>query len=221
MLRKLLGSVVAIIVGGLACFYVAMAFIYVVSPPLGSDRWVTTYVASLSVIAVAACRYAWPVVSSRVSKFDSIAIDPLNDDELSLRIGIRDFRRRGRWCRLVAMVVLFFMVVVALLGFTVAARSFADNARQPSGSLASLVLLVILIRIFASICRYNLRLSSFYDARADYLRLAGNVKALSHKELLELVGTDELDTTSIREFWHSLFGRSSLHETKDTKPPSP
>ena len=127
--------------------------------------------------------------------------------------------------------VLFFMIAVALLGFTIpdegsapsedsARQSLGENGLQQGGRLASLVLLVILMRILASIYRYNLRLSCFYDARADYLRLAASEKKLSHKELLELVGTDELDTTSIREFWHSLFGRSSSHEAKNRKPSS-
>ena len=237
-----------VIVGGPVCYIIARTFIDVASPPLGSEPVVEIYIASLSFIAVAVCYFAWPVVSSKVSKFDDIAKKPLRNDESSLCLGIQDLRRRSRWCRLMSVFVLCFMVAVALLGFTVAAddsvqRSDENGARSDENgaqsdengaqsdengaqslfdgrSLASLILLVILMRILSSIYRYNLRLASFYDARADYLRLTGNVKALNHKELLELVGTNELDTTSIREFWHSLFGRSSFHETKDTKPTS-
>ena len=244
-------GVPVVIVGGAVCFVIARTFLEVVTPSLTSESDFERYIAIFSFTAVAVCYFAWPVVSSKVSKFDDIAKKPLRNDESSLCLGIQDLRRRSRWCRLMSMFVLFFMVAVALLGFTVAAEDSAqrpaqsaengaqsdengaqpdENGAQPDENgaqflfdgraLASLILLVILIRILSSIYRYNLRLASFYDARADYLRLTGNVKAINHKELLELVGTNELDTTSTREFWHSLFGRSSFHETKDTKPPS-
>lgn len=226
VLRRLFGFVPVVIVGGSVCFVIARAFLGVVSPPLGSDTYVETFVAILSFITVAVCCSAWSVVSSEVSKFDDIAKKPLGNDDSSLCLGIQDLRRRSRWCRLMSLFVLFFMVAVALLGFTVAAedsarRQSGENGAQQSGengaqplfdgrALASLVLLVILIRILSSIYRYNLRLASFYDARADYLRLIGDVKNLKHKELLELVDTNELDTTLIREFWRSLFGRSPV-----------
>ena len=112
-------------------------------------------------------------------------------------------------------VVLFIMVALVPAGFATSSPAPSEDVGR---SIASLVLLTILIRALASIYRYNLRLSSFYDARADYLCLADNVKKLSHEELLELVSTDELDTTSIREFWHSFLGRSSSHEAKSRKP---
>ena len=218
MFRQLLGLVLVVTVGGPVCFIAIMTFIAVVSPSLGSERWVTIFVAILSVeVAVVACYFVWPAVSLKVSRFEKIA-----NDEPSLRLGIRDLRTRSRWYRLMSVFVLFLTVTVALLGFTVAARSIEQQLfdGKVSGALAALVLLVVLIRILSSIYRYNLRLSSFYDARADYLCLVSDVKVLSHKELLELVSTDELNTTSIREFWHSLFGRSSSQEAKNRKPSS-
>ena len=205
MMRHLLGFVFVVIVGGPVCFFAVMAFIAVVSPSLVLIREVAIFVAILSVeVAIVACYFAWPAVSLKVSRFESIA-----NDESSLRLGIQDLRMRSRWYRLMSVFVLFLTVTVALLGFTVAGsieQQLLDG--KISGALAALVLLVVLIRILSSIYRYNLRLSSFYDARADYLCLAGDVKARSHKELLELVSTDELDNISIRGFWHSLFGRS-------------
>ena len=219
-IRQILGFVFVVIVGGPVCFFAVMAFIAVVSPSSVLDREVAIFVAILSVeVAIVVCYFVWPAVSLKVSRFEKIA-----NDEPSLRLGIQDLRMRSRWYRLMSMFVLFLTVTVALLGFTVAARSIEQQLLdgKVSGALAALVLLVVLIRILSSIYRYNLRLSSFYDARADYLCLACDVKvkALSHKELLELVSTDELDTTSIRKFWHSLFGRSSSQEDKNRKPSS-
>lgn len=218
MFGQLRDFVLVVTVGGPVCFIVMMTFIAVVSPSLGLERWVEIFVAILSVeIAIVAYYFVWPAVSLEVSRFENIA-----DDEPSLRSGIQDLRMRSRWYRLMSVFVLFLTVTVALLGFTVAARSIEEQLLdgKVSGALAALVLLVVLLRILASIYRYNLRLSSFYDARADYLCLAGDVKALGHEELLALVSTDELNTTSIREFWHSLFGRSSSHEVKNKKPSS-
>lgn len=211
------------VVGGSICFVVAMAFLSVVSSDVTPQ--VDRYVAIVSVVTVAVCYLTWPAVSKRISYFDKVTTDPLkSDDDSSLRLGIQDLRRRSRRCRLMSVFVLFFMVAMALLGFTVSsddsgAQQSGESSFMEGGSLASLVLLVILIRILASVYRYNLRLSSFYDARADYLRLASSMKTLSHEELLGLVGTDELDTTSIREFWHSFRGRSSVHEVKERKRP--
>ena len=204
-------------------FIAVMAFISLVSPSLAFENMVVIFIAVLCVLTVIACCLAWTTVSSMVAKFNNVvALDPLREDRSNLRPCIQDLRTRSRWCRITSVSMLFVMVLVALAGFTVIAGSFDDNTRQsPSSEFALFVLLVILMRTLVSVYRYNLRLASFYDARADYLRLADNVK-LSHQELLKLVGTDELDTTSIGEFWHSLLGRSSFREaTKNSKlPPS-
>lgn len=200
-------------------FLATMALISLVSPSLVEENRIVIFVAVLSLLTVIACCCVWFMVS----KFDdAVAVDPLLKDKSNLRSCIQDLRIRSRWCRITSVSMLFVMVLVVLAGFTVIAEPFEDNTRQsPPSELVLFVLLVILMRTLVSVYRYNLRLASFYDARADYLRLADNVK-LSHQELLKLVGTDELDTTSIGEFWHSLLGRSSFRKaTKNSKlPPS-
>lgn len=208
MTRKIelfVAAFLVIIVGVPVCFIGAMTFIFLVSPSFGSDDDVAIFVAILSVLAVVCSCVVWLVASLKGSKSNNIAIEKPKDDESSLRLDIQDFRRRGRWYRLMSMFVLFLMVAVALVGFTVASTSASSAQQSPGGEALAALVLVVLTRILASIYRYNLRLSSFYDARADYLYLTDDVKALSHKELLKLVGTDELDITSTRKFWYSLF----------------
>ena len=218
MLLRILTSLVPLVILGCPALFIStMIFITVVSPPLSEERWVEIFVAILSVITAVACWWyvVWPVVSFN---FDNIEMNSSRDDKSRLRI--QELRERSGRCRLMSWFVLFIMVTLALLGLAAPFISSEDvgSSEDVSRSVASLVLLTILIRALASIYRYNLRLSSFYDARADYLCLADNAKKFSHEELLELVGTDELDTTSIREFWHSFLGRSSSHEAKNRKP---
>lgn len=206
MLRKLTSFFLVIIVGCPAFFFSTMIFITMVSPSLSGERLVEIFVAILSFITAGACYwyFVWPVVSS-------------GDDKSGPHFGVPELRKPSARCRLMSAIVLLFMVSLVLLGLAAPLVTPTPAPSEDVGSsIAVIFLLAVFVRALASIYRYNLRLSSFYDARADYLCLAGDdVKKLGHEKRLELVGTDELDTTSIREFWYSLVGRSPSQNNRE------
>lgn len=225
-LKQVIAFMVVAIWGSSWLFILTMTFMNLVSPALSSVRGVMVYIAFLSVLAV----FVWRAVSSSDFALSPTSEDGSKKDGSRLRsdVNIENFRRRSRWCRITSLFILFVMVAVVLLGFTVAVemqQSPDGSGSNPSGndvvrSLTSIAVLVIFMRTLALVYRYNLRLASFYDARADYLCLADKEKTLSHKELLELVGTNELGMASTKEFWRSLLGRSSFQETtKNSKSP--
>ena len=193
----------------LASFWLSIAimtYMAVASPPLVEDN------------------PGFIVISSALTVLAVMALGFPNFAVSEPRANIGSFRRRSGLCRRMSFAMLGIMVMVALMGFTVAvgldgAEQSSDGAEQSSDGgisrFASFVLLVILMRILALVYRYNLRLASFYDARADYLYLAKSMKELSHKERLEAVGADDLSTTPIREFFYSLMGRSSFQDGRN------
>ena len=189
---------VSIAVASYWLFIAIMLYMTAISTPLLEDSAVPANILTFSTLTV---------LTVTVTFIDFRAPSKSRSD-------IECFRRRSRRCRKLSWAMLLVIVGVAFLGFTAAAGS--DGTEQPPyggvGRFASFVLLVILMRILASVYRYNLHLASFYDARADYLCLAKSMRALSHKELLDLVGTDELSTTSIRGLLYSLLGRSPFQD---------
>ncbi|MDE2934513.1 MAG: hypothetical protein OXS47_11715 [Chloroflexota bacterium] len=71
-------------------------------------------------------------------------------------------------------------------------------------TVGSLVLLLVLAQVMASIFRYMIRLAAFYDSRADYLQLGGTVEGLGPEELLRVVDA----TGVVGGRWRGLTGRS-------------
>ncbi len=54
-------------------------------------------------------------------------------------------------------------------------------------------LLLFLVQILVSLYRYNIRLSAFYDARADALAVAKDVKKMKFSDIVDLTAPEKLD----------------------------
>lgn len=203
-MRQLKQFIAFVSVATLASFWLfiaTMTYMAVASPSLVSQ--VPIYIAIVSALTVLTLLVV-------LLGFPNFAVS-------EPRANIGSFRRRSGRCRRMSFAMLGIMVMVTFMGLAAAVVSVGGEQSSNGGvsRFASFVLLVILMRILASVYRYNLRLASFYDARADYLYLSKSMKALNHKERLDLVGTDDLSTTPIREFFYSLMGRSSFQDGRN------
>ena len=76
-----------------------------------------------------------------------------------------------------------------------------------STKIGSVLLLLLLVQILASLYRYNMRLASFYDSRADYFQLQGTVSDSDKESLLALVGTEGIDIAATSSAFHELLRR--------------
>lgn len=92
-----------------------------------------------------------------------------------------------------------------LESFTASTRSIASGSSSGSDSdirylvtliaskVGAVVLLLFLVRIFVHLYRYLLRLSAFYDARADCLQASSSDSAADLIEYLKFFSSDKLD----------------------------
>ena len=109
------------------------------------------------------------------------------------------------------------------------ALEYLSGQREPPLSLAlggatvgSLLLLLFLLRTISSIYQYNIRLAAFYDARADYLQLAGSIAGMESKELLELVAADKYGVRwTIEDGLSSILRRRQDGASNPAAPPAP
>ena len=61
-----------------------------------------------------------------------------------------------------------------------------------SDAIGSVLLLVLLVQVIASLFRYMIRLASFYDSRADCLQMSGKVDELTSTELLSVIDSSSV-----------------------------
>lgn len=61
-----------------------------------------------------------------------------------------------------------------------------------SDAIGSVMLLVLLVQVIASLFRYMIRLASFYDSRADYFQMGGKVDELTSTELLGVIDSSSV-----------------------------
>lgn len=59
--------------------------------------------------------------------------------------------------------------------------------------VGSVLLLLFLVRVLINLYRYNMRLASFYDSRADVLQLVGASPEFTSEHLIRAMGTEQFD----------------------------
>ena len=200
-----------------AAFVILVSFLNIVSPPLVSDQNVLQFVAFFCIVLVVGIPACWHFFQQQLNSIPDYALSLMKEDTATKSM-VQNLRIRSRLFKLASAVALAIMLGIAVLGFTAALNPpYYQPAApvtvepQPSESqenawsrgIGAMVLLIILLRMFTIVYRSNMRLASFYDARADYLQFGGDPRKLSHGELLKLVTADEHDMA-----WTHVLGRA-------------
>ena len=167
------------------------AALAIVSPPLAEDQ---AFILFFSIVCTGMVIAPLVLVPALLRRLRTLPEDSLTTTQMDDSVApmIRSLRIRSRLFKLGAGGVFLLIVMTTLLGFTVA-QNPSENGTITGTGVTALALLLFLLRTFASIYRYNMRLASFYDSRADYLQAGGKTKGLDNKELLTVFSTDKVD----------------------------
>lgn len=232
------GFIAAVLLAVPSTYVILLSFLNIVSPALVRESSILQLLAMASAAIALGVPASWIFFFKRIRSIPDDAL-PSTAEARPWTPMVRNLRIRSRWFKLAAALVLGIMLCIAVVGFTIAmdvalqeraqssqtltqptaamreqaeqTRSGESLERVLSQEIGALVLLVLVLRTLGLVYRSNMRLASFYDARADYLQLGGNPEKLTHEELLELVTAKEREPA-----WTRVFRGSSQRQRNGT-----